>query len=68
MWGRSPAQLASTLPETPPMSFGAASRPIDAPVPITISEITDVKKHRRSERLPSPLQTASSISEFSYFR
>ena len=49
------------------MSFGAASRPMEAPMPITISEITDVKKHRWNDRLPSPPQTASSISDFSYF-
>jgi len=61
-------QCESTLPDAPPINFGAASRPIDAPRPITISETIDVKKLRRSESSPSPFQTASSMSDFSCLR
>ena len=47
------------------MSLGAFSRPIDAPIPMTISEITDVPSERRNDSLaPSP-HTTSSISDFS---
>ena len=60
--GESRDQCASRLPDAPPMSFGAASRPIEAPMPMTISEITDVPSERRNDsRSPSP-HTTSSIS------
>ena len=49
----------------PPISLGAASRPIDAPIPMTISEMSDVPSDRRKDsRAPSP-HTTSSSSDFS---
>ena len=61
-------QCDKTLPETPPISFGAASRPMLAPSPMTISERNEVRKLRRRESSPSPVQIASSISDFSFFK
>jgi hypothetical protein len=60
--GDSRAQPASRLADAPPISLGAFSRPMEAPIPITISEITDVPSDRRNDsRSPSP-HTTSSIS------
>src|ERR1039457_6215479 len=47
-------QRDRTLPETPPINLGAASRPIEAPMPMTTSEVTDVRKLRRIDSWPSP--------------
>jgi hypothetical protein len=60
-----PVQPARTLAEAPPISLGAASRPMEAPMPMTISEITEVPRLRRNDKVPSPFQIASSISECS---
>jgi hypothetical protein len=43
--------------------LGAASRPIEAPIPMTTSEITEVPRQRRNDSRPSPFHTASSISD-----
>jgi hypothetical protein len=48
--------------------LGAASRPIDAPMPMTTSEITDEPRLRRNDSRPSPFQSASSISDGLPFR
>src|ERR1022692_2512883 len=66
--GESFIQRDSRLPEAPPINLGAASRPIDAPMPITTSEVTDVRKLRRIDSCPSPFHSDSSISDFSFFR
>ena len=58
------AQLDRKLAETPPISFGPASRPRDAPMPMTISDSSAVPADRRNDRRPSPFQIASSISDF----
>ena len=63
--GVSRAQLARMPAQAPPMSLGAASRPIEAPIPMTISEMTEVPRDRRKDsRAPSP-HTTSSSSDFS---
>jgi hypothetical protein len=43
--------------------LGAASRPIEALMPMTTSEITDVPRQRQKDNRPSPVHSASSISE-----
>ena len=63
--GESRAQPARMPAEAPPISLGAASRPIDAPMPMTISEMTEVPSDlRKDSRAPSP-HTTSSSSDFS---
>ena len=60
--GVSRAQLASRLADAPPSSLGAFSRPREASIPMTTSEITEVPSDRRNDsRSPSP-HTTSSIS------
>ena len=56
--------MASTLADTPPISLGAASRPSEAPMPMTNSEISDVPNERPNDSFPSPFQIESSISDF----
>ncbi len=63
--GDRPTHPANTLAEAPPMSLGAASRPSEAPMPMTTSEITDVPRLRRNDSFPLPFHTASSTSEHS---
>src|ERR1700712_4072694 len=63
--GVSLIQPASTLAEAPPSSLGAASRALEAPMPITISDMTPVPRERRNESSPVPFHSASSTSEFS---
>jgi hypothetical protein len=36
---------------------------MEAPMPMTTSEITEVPRQRRKDSRPSPFQSASSISE-----
>ncbi len=63
--GVSRAQPARMPADAPPISLGAASRPSDAPIPMTISEMTEVPSDRRKDsRVPSP-HTSSSRSDFS---
>ena len=63
--GVSRAHPARMPAEAPPISLGAFSRPIDAPIPMTISEMSDVPSDRRNDsRAPSP-HTTSSSSDFS---
>src|SRR5882757_9483766 len=60
--GDSRAHRAITLPDAPPISLGAASRPIEAPKPMTISEIADVLRLRQNDSSPVPRQSESSTS------
>jgi hypothetical protein len=61
-------QRAINEPDAPPINFGAASRPIEAPAPTTTSDTSEVSRLRRIDSSPSPLHTASSISERSFFK
>ena len=63
--GDSRAQPASTLADAPPISLGAFSRPIDAPIPMTNSDSTEVPSERRNDRCARLPQTTSSSSDFS---
>ena len=51
------------MPDAAPINLGAFSRPIEAPIPMTSSEMSPVPRHLRNDRRPSPLQMASSTSE-----
>ena len=62
-WARlSPAQRPATPPSTPPIVLGAASRPRDAPRPMTTSEMTPVPSERRNDSSPRLAQMTSSSS------
>ena len=53
---------ASRPADAPPISLGAFSLPMEEPIPMTTSEITEVPSDRRNDsRSPSP-HTTSSIS------
>src|ERR1700678_460702 len=60
-----PNQPDTTLPDAAPISFGACSRPKDAPMAVARSAISPVPRHRRNERRASPVHMESSTSDFS---